>query len=116
MLLPYLPLPIASPPLGFSVTLFGAAVELAGVLALAAENQEAAGLGNRQIPLRLLRVLQTHAVAGTQVTSEVLGLDGLWRSDALADLAATWRQAPAGSVLLRCGTRLRLKAGSGVLK
>ena len=121
VLLPDLPLAGAASPLGFSVTLFGPAVELAGVLVLAAENLAAAGLGNRQIPLRLLRVRQIHSLAGTQGAAEVLGLDGLWHGDALApmclaDLAANWRQVSAGSLLIRFDTRLRLKAGSGVLK
>ena len=121
VLLPDQPLATASLGLGFSVTLFGPAVELATVLVLAVENLAAAGLGNRQIPLRLLRVLQTHAVAGRPVSSEVLGLDGNWCGDALApirlaDLAACWQQAPAGSLLIRFDTRLRLKAGSSVMK
>jgi hypothetical protein len=121
VLLPDLPLATDSPPLGFSVTLFGPAVELAGVLVLAAESLAAAGLGNRQIPLRLLCVSQNHAWAGIQDRTEVLGLDGIWNGDALVplylpDLAATWWQVPAGSVLLRFDTRLRLKAGSSVLK
>jgi hypothetical protein len=121
VLLPDLPSAGATPPLGFSVTLFGSAVELAGVLVLAAENLAAAGLGNRQIPLRLLRVSQNATLIGTRDSTEVLGAEGLWRGDALqplhlADLAAPWQQAPVGSVLVRFDTRLRLKAGSSVLK
>jgi hypothetical protein len=121
VLLPDLAVAAESPPLGFSLTLLGPAVELASVLVLAAENLAAVGLGNRQVPLRLLRVLQTHEMTGLRRTSEVIGQEGLWRGDALtpvrlADLSTRWRQAPAGAALLRFDTRLRLKAGSNVLK
>jgi hypothetical protein len=90
-------------------------------LVLAAENLAATGLGNRQIPLRLLRVLHTHQVEGALRSAEILGPAGFWRGDmlapiALSDLAAAWPQRETGSVLLRFDTRLRLKAGNGVLK
>jgi hypothetical protein len=121
VLLPDQALGDTAPGLGFSITLFGPAVECVSVLVLAAENLAAAGLGNRQIPLRLLRVMQTHAVAGGSVTSEVLGLDGFWRGGllaplSLADLATPWQQVSARTIVLHFDTRLRLKASSGVLK
>jgi hypothetical protein len=111
----------AAAPLGFSLTLLGAASFLAPVLVLAAENLAATGLGNRNIPLRLLRVVSTRVAAGGRVSSELLGSDAPWRGDAdapcsLSALAAAWAGAPAGRVLIRFDTRLRLKAANGVLK
>jgi hypothetical protein len=121
VLLPDLAAGAASPPLGFTLTLLGEATALAQVLVLAVENLAATGLGNRQIPLRLLRVLQTHDVTGRTSALELLGPDGIWRGEWLAPvglsrLASAWQPAASSAVLLRFDTRLRLKAGSSVLK
>jgi len=110
-----------APPLGFSLTLFGEAVDLVPVLLLAVENLAAAGLGNRHSPLRLLRVMATGMEVGTLREFEALGADGVWRGDAitpvsLAALASAWEGVPAALVSLGFDTRLRLKAGNVVLK
>ena len=101
-----------------SVTLLGEAVALAPVVVLAAENLAAVGLGNRQVPLRLVRVACADAGG---VAREAMGESGLWHEAvcqplALSALAAPWVDSAARAIRLQFTTRLRLKSANGVLR
>lgn len=103
--------------LGLSLTLAGPAVALSREVMFAMEHLGARGLGNQHVPLALSGVGCERA-DGEAVA--VLGPAGTMQAQALipvglAELAAIWSGLPARRVALRFDTRLRMKAGNGLM-
>ncbi|MEW5892434.1 MAG: CRISPR system precrRNA processing endoribonuclease RAMP protein Cas6 [Pseudomonadota bacterium] len=119
VLLPYASGPEHAPGagLGFSLTLFGPAVEHAAVVALAVEHLAERGLGTRHARLRLMQASVELADGTLQPWLGPAGVAAAVPAPVTAaEVAALWSGWPARRAVLAFDTRLRLKHASGLLR
>ncbi len=103
---------------GFAVVLVGEAVAQGAALIAAVALLAGRGLGNRRVPATLVTV--SHEAADGSL-HPVLGPSGAIQTETLIpleteELAAPWTRTASRRVVLRFDTRLRLKAGNGLLE
>lgn len=103
---------------GFSLTLAGPAAALAGEVMAGVKHMGERGLGNQRVRLVLAGV---GCEGADGAVAPVIGPAGVMQAHALApvglaDLCGVWSDLPARRAVLRFDTRLRMKAGNGLME